>query len=89
MRQSVNPDYADAYNNRGNAYSRLGKYQQAIEDYNKAIRLKPDYADAYHNRGLAYFTQGENKLGCIDAKKACESGICEILEVAADRGLCR
>jgi len=85
----INPDYADAYNNRGNAYSRLGKYQQAIEDYNKAIRLKPDYADAYHNRGLAYFTQGENKLGCIDAKKACESGICEILEVAADRGLCR
>jgi hypothetical protein len=85
----INPDYADAYNNRGNVYSRLGKYQQAIEDYNKAIRLKPDYADAYYNRGLAYFSHGENKLGCIDAKKACESGICEILEVATDRGLCR
>ena len=26
----------------------------AIEDYNKAIRLKPDYADAYNNRGIVY-----------------------------------
>jgi protein O-mannosyl-transferase len=85
----INPDYADAYNNRGNAYSRLGKYQQAIEDYNEAIRLKPDYADAYYNRGLAYFIQGNYNLGCVDAKKACESGICKILEIATDRGLCR
>jgi len=85
----INPDYADAYNNRGNAYLGSGKHQQAIEDYNKAIRIKPDYADAYYNRGRAYFIHGEYKLGCIDAKKACESGNCEILKIASDRGLCR
>ena len=50
----LQPDYADAYVNRGIAYSNLGQYQRAIQDYNEAIRLKPDYAMAYYNRGLAY-----------------------------------
>ena len=31
-----------AYNNRGIAYAKLGQYQMAIEDYNKAIRLRPE-----------------------------------------------
>jgi hypothetical protein len=85
----INPYYADAYNNRGNAYAKLEQYQRAIDDYNEAIRLKLDYADAYYNRGLAYFRQGKNNPGCLDAKKACELGICEILEIAAEKGLCR
>ena len=47
-----------AYNNRGNAKNKLGKYFEAISDYDQAIRLDSDDARAYYNRGLA-----KNKLG--------------------------
>ena len=42
----LNPDYADAYNNRGNAKSNLSQHFAAIADYDIAIRLNPDYATA-------------------------------------------
>ena len=40
----IKPDYALAYNNRGNAKYNLGDKQGAIADYNQAIQIKPDYA---------------------------------------------
>ena len=48
------PKYADAYNNRGVAYAKLGDYRQAISDYDRAIEINPEYAEAYYNRGIAY-----------------------------------
>jgi len=48
----INPQYADAYNNRGVTFSLKGDYDRAIADYNKALEINPQYADAYHNRGL-------------------------------------
>jgi tetratricopeptide (TPR) repeat protein len=51
----LNPQYADAYHNRGLAYQNGRKdYDRAIADYNEAIRLNPQYANAYVGRGLAY-----------------------------------
>ena len=38
----INPDYADAYYNRGNAKGALGNMQGAIEDFNKALQLNPN-----------------------------------------------
>ena len=49
----LKPDYAQAYNNRGNAKGRLERHEEAIADYDEAIRLKPDHAQAYNNRGAA------------------------------------
>lgn len=46
-----NPDYAEAYSNRGNVLRLLGEMNAAMENYDKAIKLKPDYAEAYSNRG--------------------------------------
>lgn len=37
----------------GVLFFKLGQYQQAIVDFNKAISLKPDFVDAHHNRNLA------------------------------------
>jgi Ca-activated chloride channel family protein len=47
-----NVDGADAAYNRGNALAQLGKYQDAIDAYDDALKHKPDFADAKHNRDL-------------------------------------
>ena len=46
---------------RGVAKDELDRYEAAITDYDKAIRLKSDYAEAYFNRG-----NSKGKLGRID-----------------------
>jgi tetratricopeptide (TPR) repeat protein len=50
-----NPKFAEAYNNRGNAYRDINKLQKAFADYNQAIRLKQNYVQAYNNRGNIYY----------------------------------
>jgi tetratricopeptide (TPR) repeat protein len=66
----LQPDYAEAYSDRGTAYNGLGQYQRAIEDYNKAIRLKPAHADAYNNRGAAYDKLGQYQRAIDDYNDA-------------------
>ena len=53
----LDPKYANAYSNRGVAYSDKGDKDRAIADFTEAIRLDPKYADAYNNRGFAYREQ--------------------------------
>ena len=47
----LDPNSAEAYNNRGNVKGDLGQYEAAIADYDVAIDLNPDDANAYYNRG--------------------------------------
>jgi tetratricopeptide (TPR) repeat protein len=49
----LNPQYADAYYNRGVAKAALGDKYAAIADYTKAIEVNPQFADSYYNRGYA------------------------------------
>src|ERR1019366_922197 len=55
----LKPDYAAAFNNRGNARSDEGDLEGALQDYSEAIRLKPDYAAAFNNRGNARSDEGD------------------------------
>jgi tetratricopeptide (TPR) repeat protein len=68
----LNPKLAEAYNNRGNAYSDKGDPDPAIADYNKAIELNPKYAEAYYNRGTAYRKKGDPDRAIADYTKAIE-----------------
>ena len=47
---SENPYYAE-----GIREFELGKYDEAIDSFNKAIQQNPKLVDAYHYRGQAYF----------------------------------
>ena len=44
---------ADAAYNRGNALVRQGRYDEAIAEYDRALRLQPGMADAADNRHVA------------------------------------
>ncbi|MGD8564677.1 MAG: tetratricopeptide repeat protein [Desulfarculaceae bacterium] len=61
---------AIAYNNRGSAWDDQGRADQAIRDYNKAVKTNPKYAEAYYNRSFAYERKGLFKLALADIKKA-------------------
>lgn len=39
------PDFAAAYANRGILHDRMGHHQEAVEDYEHALRLDPELAD--------------------------------------------
>ena len=47
----LDPNYADAYVNRGISKHNLKDYKGAMSDYNKAIELNPNDAILYYNRG--------------------------------------
>jgi len=49
------PKGASAYYNQGDAYSKLGDYEGAIDKYTKAIGVNPNDAKAYVNRGKAHY----------------------------------
>jgi len=55
----LNPAYATAYNNRGNARTDKGDLDGALQDYTEALHRQPDDADAYYNRGNTRVAKGD------------------------------
>ena len=66
----LQPDYAVAFNNRGNARAAKGDIEGAIKDYSEAIRLKPDHALAFYNRGDARRAKGDHEGAEQDFRQA-------------------
>jgi len=48
-----------SWNNKGVALSRLGKYNEAIEAYDEALRINPDYTSAWNNKGVVLSRLGK------------------------------
>jgi len=67
---SLNPQYAQAYYNRGLAKKALGQYEQAIAAYDKAIDLNPQDLKAHYNRGTAKAKLGQRQEAAADFHKA-------------------
>ena len=61
---TINPQFAEPYNNRGNAKDDLGDKAGAIKDFTQAITINPQDAKAYSNRGTAKSESGD-KAGAI------------------------
>ncbi len=53
-----NPDSWLGRNNLGNALSRAGNMDEAIEQYQKVLQIKPDYAQAHFNLANALVQSG-------------------------------
>lgn len=69
---TLNPNFAEAYSNRGLIYANKGQYDKAIEDCNKAIALDPSNASGYNYRGFAYADKGQYDKAINDYTKALE-----------------
>jgi hypothetical protein len=87
MAMEIAPKNAEAFNNRGFAYGRLGDHRQAISDYNRAIEINPDYAKAYYNRGIAYAELGCDSEAIEDLKTAAKFDSEEAKRLLRSRGI--
>ena len=67
---TIKPDYAETYNNMGNALNDKGDLKAAIDSYKQALKIKPDYAEAYNNMGLALNDKGDLEAAIDSFKKA-------------------
>jgi len=62
---AVEPDAVIAENNLGVELDRQGRLGEAIEHFQRALRISPDYALPHHNWGQALDRQG-NHTGAIE-----------------------
>ena len=61
------------WDTRGEIYFNIGKYDVAISDLSKAIKIEK-HDNSYYLRGLAYIKKGNKEKGCKDLSKAGELG---------------
>ena len=67
----LDPNYAHAYYNRGNAYGDdKGDLSRAIADFSETIRLNPNLVAAYFNRARAYLYSGDSAKALADMDHA-------------------
>ena len=55
----INPNYAWAHMNLGNALEKQGRSKEAIRHYYEALRITPDLAEAHYNLANALMRQGK------------------------------
>ncbi len=63
---------AEWHFDQGYKLAEQGHYDQAIEEYTKAIELDPDMAEAYCDRAVGYTEEGRHDLAIADCNKAIE-----------------
>jgi len=69
----LQPDLAEAYANRGNAYQALGDLAAAMDDLNRALDIGPQQPQrVYFSRAVVHEQMGEITKAYHDYKKAAE-----------------
>lgn len=58
------------YANRGKSLRELGRFQEAITDYQRALSLRPNYANYHHGIAIAYLDAGEYSKAVDEFGKA-------------------
>lgn len=73
--------------NRAIALGRLGRNQEAIADYRRAVTVDPKFVKGWKNLGLLRLRL-EDAAGCDDLVRACELGSCQSIEECRRQGTC-
>lgn len=73
----INPKYAEAWYNKGNAFMNLrriekniNRYNDAIQCFDQAIQIDPHYANAWNIKGIALYGLGRYSEGEDATNKA-------------------
>ena len=61
-----------SHSENGQAFSKSGDYDKALDEFNQAIRLNPGLAAAYYNRGEIYFKRGDYAQAIRDFTRTVE-----------------
>ena len=78
----LDPQYAKAFNNRGNARATLGDLEGGVEDYDLALELDGSLTLTYYNRGLIHYRLGNYQEAIADLER-----YLELVPDAEDRAL--
>ena len=68
-----NPNAWVAHNNLGIALKDQGKVQEAVGQYEQALRINPNYADAHYNLGSLCYRQAESRKPSPTTSRPCGS----------------
>ena len=66
----LDPSIAGFYDNRQNAFRRAGRFQDALNDANRAMQMAPTYSFVYRGRGNVYKDMGQLNLAMNDYVRA-------------------
>ncbi|HEX9021304.1 MAG TPA: tetratricopeptide repeat protein, partial [Nitrospirota bacterium] len=69
------PGKARPHYNAANVYVDEGRLEDAVREYQAALRLKPDYAEAHSNLGIAYGKQGRVEEAVREFRIALDIGL--------------
>ena len=68
----IDPEFARAWDGRGQARMFRGDYEDALIDFDRAISLRPRVGELYSNRALARYANGDGAGAERDARRAVE-----------------
>jgi len=55
---------------RGVLYTKMKRYNKALNDFKKVIQLNPSFAEVYNHRGILNFSIGNYQLALVDYSRA-------------------
>lgn len=89
FRRSLSYDraFADAWNELGYALRNQGRYEESLEAYAEALRLRPEFPEALEYLGEAYVKMGrlEDARGVLARLRALDTGRAQELAEVIDR----
>jgi lipoprotein NlpI len=68
----LNPQFAPAFENRGESHMKQGELTDAITDFSKALQIQPEYDAAFFHRGLAEAGNGDFNSAITDFNRTIE-----------------
>lgn len=81
------PNYYEAYYNRGVVFYLLKDYPKALDDFSKAISIDPKNPSAYASRGEVHEIMRENEKAYSDYRTAARMGNGEARKYLTSKGL--
>ena len=70
---ALSPEYAEAYNNLGDALARKNAVKEAVAQFEKAVELDPGYTVAHANLGMLLARTRQTDKAIVHLKKVVEA----------------